>query len=101
LLTQRGAEGGSLPCPTGMVQCIGPVDGASVHGRYVRRSPIPVPTGRSGIRRHFSGLMWCPLRMVSKCRWHPVDQPVEPTRAMAWPTLTESPLRTAMESRWL
>ncbi|OAE00662.1 hypothetical protein A6A22_03865 [Arthrobacter sp. OY3WO11] len=99
--TQRGAGGGSLPWPTGMVQRMGPVDGASVPGRYDRRSAGPPPKGRSGIRRHFCGLTWCPSRIVSKCRWHPVDHPVEPTPATACPALTESPLRTAMDSRWL
>ena len=30
-----------------------------------------------------------------------MDQPVVPTRAMTWPTCTESPARTAMASKWL
>jgi hypothetical protein len=56
---------------------------------------------RMGMRVQLSGLVCLPPSMVSKCRWQPVDHPVVPTRAMTWPTCTESPVRTAIASKWL
>jgi hypothetical protein len=52
-----------------------------------------------GSRFQLCGSVWDPFRMVSKCRWHPVEDPVVPTLAMTSPTRTDSPFLTAMASR--
>lgn len=48
-----------------------------------------------------SGSVNDPSAMTSKCRWHPVEYPVEPTRPRPWCTATWSPTRTPMLDRWL
>lgn len=54
-----------------------------------------------GKRSQFDGSVWIPLTSVSKCRWHPVDDPVVPTCAITSPTFTDSPCSTAVLSKWL
>lgn len=54
-----------------------------------------------GMNVNVMGSMYLPSRMVSKCRWHPVEEPVDPTRPITWPTSTGSPVFTAAPSMWL
>jgi hypothetical protein len=45
-------------------------------------------TCRVGRNVHFIGSSCCPSLMTSKCRWHPVEDPVVPTSAITSPTRT-------------
>ena len=53
----------------------------------------------TGTSVQLRGFACTPLAIVSKWRWHPVDYPVVPTRAMTSPTFTNLPCLTALDSK--
>ena len=56
------------------------------------------PGGRHG--RYPSGLTAVPFRRISKCRWGPVDSPLEPMLPTWSRALTRLPGRTLTSDRW-
>src|SRR5262249_56427340 len=53
---------------------------------HSRGSYAPAPRGRYGV-----GSTGCPCSRTSKCRWGPVDAPVEPSRPIGCPSVAFSP----------
>jgi hypothetical protein len=60
----------------------------------LRNRKVPTATGAFLLYILEDGFTGRPLTRTSKCRWGPVESPVEPIAAITWPRLTLAPART-------